>query len=512
MTTQASNRSVTSLCEESALKELPLARVWRPHEVNQYSAFGGQVETVARDPINEGRQNMQGTVVGVTCSASYEVDFCRSNINRELQGFFYADAADKPCTMPVSAAWDGSEDVLITSVTGTEFVAAAGLDVFEANDLIFGEKFGTANDGLRLVTGASATGVEAAGLVAQASVPADARLTCVGRQFASGDVSVTFASNILSIASVSNAFASIELLPGEWIALGGDAALTFFATCPRFFARVRSKTDGMIVADQLLIKGTPVTDAGAGRTIQMFFGGEIRNRYNPDEIIRRTYTFERRFKRTGVTQAEYVRGGIPNTCAWNFPAKGKVTCALGFVGCESDYRLGTGGEEDLEEGDHLATLGERVYNTAADVRFEQVVLTDPSRSVQEPLFGLVTESSINIDNQVTPDYAHGDPGAVDAQGGNFTVTGNVTAYFESFEALRSIRRNFDVSYTILFGTGQQYGCIIDMPLCSIAGELDVEKNTSTKLPLTLNGCMNKFGHTLLYNYFAYIPAAWVSKY
>lgn len=504
--TKSSNLTGLSWAEEASLKVLS-SPTWYALEPNSYANFGGSISTVSRTPIDALRQNKKGTITDVEAAAGFDLDHTKTSLNKLLQGVFFADARDKPSTRPILGA-----GVAVSGVTTTEYNAASGLADFNVVDmLVWAEGFGVeSNNGLKLVDSADATGITIdGGLTAEASPPAAAKVTAVGQQFLSGDLVVTISSGVITLTSSGSDWP--VLLPGEWILIGGDATDTFFATMPRGYGRVRTRTAAAVVLDDFIGVGgaSAAADAGTGKTIQVFFGAVIRNEFTTALIKRRTYTLEQQLG-TGptATQAQYVRGAMANECTWDVPGQDKITVSMSFVACESSFKSGESGDE-IESGTRVAALGENCFNTSADVRFTKLALAGTTSS-QAPFFAYATEESITINNNARTSKALGVVGAIDVQPGNFEVTASLNAYFETTGVLAAIRENPDVSYSRGVFSAEQCGFIIDIPLLQVSGEPEVAKDEDIMVPLELAGAQNKFGYTALYNYFAYVPAAFVA--
>jgi hypothetical protein len=478
-------------------------------EPNSFNDLGSEMSVVAREFINPSRQIAKGTVTDLDPKAGWSNDFTRTNLNALLMGFFFADAREWPSTQPTFGT-----QVPITSVTAGTYVAASGLLPFNvANLLVWAEGFGTSNDGLKVVTSATATAVTAGGTSVQASVPAAAKLTAVGKQFAAGDVVAALSGSIATLASTAAAFPT--LLPGSWIAVGGDGAGNAFATCPRGYGRVRTATASLVTLDDWNGVGGAafVADAGAAKTIQIFFGLVIKNESAAALIKRRTYNLERQlgFSSTGALgmMAQYIEGAVPNEFTLNLPGQDKIAADLTFVGMNETFATGEVGAV-IKTGTRVPAPGEDAYNTSTDVRFTKLAIQAAGVSTQVPLFAFATEATIAINNNDDGSKALGVIGNLDANPGNFEVTGSVTAYFDNVPALQSVRNNADVGYSIGVFSAKQWGFILDVPLMQVSGMADVEKDSDVTVPLDLKGCVSKFAHTMLYQYFAYIPAAYVA--
>ena len=68
--------NVTGLryAEEDSYQTVSGDEVWVPLEPNSYADFGGQVTTVARNPINPSRQMKKGVVTDLDASGGFETD------------------------------------------------------------------------------------------------------------------------------------------------------------------------------------------------------------------------------------------------------------------------------------------------------------------------------------------------------------------------------------------------------------------------------------------------------
>lgn len=73
---------------ETALKTVSGSAVWKQFEPNSYGDFGGQISTVARNPINPNRQRKKGVTVDLDSSGSFNQDLTFLNTAEVLQGFF----------------------------------------------------------------------------------------------------------------------------------------------------------------------------------------------------------------------------------------------------------------------------------------------------------------------------------------------------------------------------------------------------------------------------------------
>jgi len=206
-----SNVTGLAFAEEVCLKQLPTLGAdgfdptWYGLEPNSYSNFGGKQTTVARQPISATRQRKKGTLVGLDASGAWNQDLTQSNLTRLMQGFFFANARQKPATQP----FNGTQHPITSVATSDDsFNAASGLVAFLTGHLIKASGFGLNNGLHRVTTGhVAAKTMVATNLTDEAAPPAAAKLEAVGFQFAAGVMSITAtaAAAVLALTGVAQA-------------------------------------------------------------------------------------------------------------------------------------------------------------------------------------------------------------------------------------------------------------------------------------------------------------------
>ena len=503
-----SNITGLSYAEEVCLKQLPTLAddgfdpTWYGLEPNSYSDFGGELSTVARAPIDPSRQNKKGTITDLDASGGFNSDFTKSNLTRLLQGFFFADARQGGSSAPLNGVRNA-----VTSVTGSTYTLAAGGAVFTAGQIISASGFGIpANNGPKTVVSSTATSVVVAETLAdELTPPPAARLDSAGLQLPASDVSIAITGGAVSLTSTVTDFTTIpSLFPGRWVFIGGNVVANQFVNNTGF-ARIKSISATALIFDD--VTWVPTVEAGAGKSINVYTGLVIKNEKDPNLIVRRTYNIERTLgEGENGPQAEYLEGAVANEFTLNIPQADKLNADLTFVACDNTHRSGDVGDE-LKPGTHIPGPGEDAYNTSSDIYRIKMHVHDSASANPEALFGYVSEANITINNNVTPNKAVGVLGAFDVTAGNFEVSGSITAYFTTVEAVKAVRANADVGLSII-AAAKNSGFLFDLPLLGLGGgRLNVEKDAPIMVPLEPAGAENLNGYTLLYQVFPYLPDA-----
>lgn len=495
-----SNVTGLAYAEESSLRTLPGTPVWWPLEPNSYKDFGGQIATVARNPINPSRQRKKGVTTDLDASGGFTQDITIANSLRLLQGFFFAAIREKKTTIPMNGT-----PFPTTSITSgpNVYTGAAGYGTGFINGHIAKAVGYTnaANNGIKNVTAsASTTATVSETLVAEPAPPATAELSVVGFKFPLAGVSVALNGNLVRLMTGATDATTLGLIPGEWIYVGGDGVgNTFVAN--KGFGRVNALAAGYIELDKTSWTGS--VEAAAGITLQIFFGSVLKNESLPSLIVRRTYNIERQLgsDANGV-MSEYLVGAVANELTLNMPQAEKITMDMSFVAVDNEQRTGLVG---IKAGTRQTLPVADAFNTSNDFSRIKLALVSATDSAPTPLFAYATELSLTVNNNVTPNKAVGVLGAFDTSSGTFEVGGKLTAYFADITAVQAVRNNSDVTIDFAIVKNNS-GILVDIPLLSLGdGRLSVEQDQPITLPLDTNAAESKFGHTLLLMSFDYLP-------
>jgi hypothetical protein len=497
---QDSNLTGLRYAEEASLKVLPGTPVWYPLEPNSYNDFGGQISTIARNPINPSRQRKKGVTTDLDASGAFNQDLTFNNTTRLLQGFFFADIREKKTTAGMN--------VVSTPITGVAspantYSAASGLLGFLAGSLIQATGFtNAANNGIKTASVASTATLLTVTdtLVTEAAPPADAALRTIGHEFASGDIAVALNGNYVRLVATVFNMTTLGLIAGEWIYLGGDAAGTTFVN-NKGWARINAITATYLEFDKTAWTG--VVESGAGKTIRIFMGSLLQNESDPNLIKRRTYNVERTLGNDGVgVMSEYLVGAVANELTFNVQQADKITMDLSFVAVDNEQRTGTTG---VKSGTRPTLVPGSAFNTSSDFSRIKLALVSATDSAPVALFAFSTELTLSVNNGVTPNKAIGVLGAFDTSAGTFEVGGSLTAYFADIPAVQAVRNNSDVTIDVVM-VKKNLALVFDVPLLSLGdGRLNVEQDNPITLPLETNAAESKFATTLTFGAFYYTP-------
>lgn len=482
----------------------PGAPVWHELDPNSFTDFGAQTTTVARNPINRGRQNQRGVVTDSEASGGYAADFTMANSIDLLQNFFFAAQRAKPTTAPLNKVSTIIADV--GPVDGYAVANAVAMG-FKAGHLILASDFADSrNNGIKTVASVTSTDVAVVETLILDAVPnAWASIKVVGFQFAAGVASFLAPVGALPSLSINKgSFADMGLIPGEWIFIGGDLTVNQLANA-KGFARIKTVNPTSLVLDK--VNFAALADSGAGKELRIFFGDVIKNESDPDLILQRTKQFRRTLGRDadGV-QSEYLTGATANQLTLNLPSANKVTADLTFVAMDNPLRTGI---EGLKPGLTIPLAKDDTsvaFNSSSDFARIKVSRLSASNGNPVPLVSFFTDGTLTINNNVTALKALGTLGAFALNAGNFVVGGTLNGYFSSVDAVKAVRNNDACTLDIII-VKQNRGVIWDIPAMSLGGgRIQVEQDQPVKIPLENMAYESEFGHTLLFQSFDYLPA------
>jgi len=500
-----SNATGLKFAEETSIKVLPGSPVWHPLEPNGYNDFGGQLSLVARKPINPSRQQQKGVVSDLEASGGFGQDLTQGGAVRLFQGFLFADMREKGTNIPMNGsaiAFSGT-----TSGTKTYTLASGTLGAaLSSGDMVAMSGFtNAANNGIKTVASSTNTTIVVnETVVTEGSPPSDARFQTVGAKGGAGQLDIDVTGSLPKLSRVSGTidFTTMGLVVGEWVYIGGDAGGSVFTnSVNNGFARIASIATTSLEFDKT--DNTMVNETGTGLTINLFFGNVIKNEKTPSLIKRRSYQLERTLgDDANGTMSEYLEGAVANELSIQVRQADKVTMDMGFIATDHTQRDGTTG---VKSGSRPALVASDAYNTSSDFSRMRLSIVTAGNANPSALFAYVSELTITVNNNVSPNKAVAVLGAFDVSAGIFQVSGSATAYFADVAAVQAVRNNSDVSLDFSLVKSNK-GMVWDVPLLALGdGRLQIEVDQPIKLPLSVEAAEGTAGHTLLFNEFPYLP-------
>ena len=484
---------------EQSLKTLPGSPIWYPLEPNSYKDFGGQLKTMARNPINANRQRKKGVITDLDAAGGFNSDLTQANLEDLLQGFFFADIRRK------------NVDVTVTAVSGAGVYSMANTTGIIVGSLVeFSGFTNAANNGVKVVTAVSAgVSITAAPGVVE-TPPATATARVVGfRATVAADIKVDASGTWPRLTATAANFTNMGLIPGEWIFVGGDAAGNQFATTANNgFKRIRSIAATQIELDKS--DAAMVTDTATGKSIDLYFGRVLKNELGT-LIKRRSYQLERTLgapddAQPTQIQSEYLTGCVPDELTVNVPTADKLNLDLSFVGLDHEQRTGATG---VKTGTRPALVEADAFNTSSD--FSRMRIGVANTLAPTPLFGFVTEMAVTVKNNVSAAKAVAVLGGFDVNVGTFEVGGSITAYFGNISAIQAIRANSNITIDMAV-VKNNAGIVLDLPLITLGeGRLAVEQDKPITMPVSMDAATAaaidpNLDYTILMVFFDYLPS------
>lgn len=521
-----SNVTGLSFAWEDSAGVLPGTPVWIPLEPNSYNAFGAQLSRLNRELLAQDRQRKKGVISDLDASGGFTHDLTQKGLAEIMQGFLFANFRRKG-----EAKNDfGVTDLEISATAATSRLTrtSGSLDLtteFAVGDLVFVQGFSDpANNGLFTVAAVSTTTLDLdetgapgtpASLVDEAA-SSDVSVVQVGVQpTTAADIQADADGSRPALTSTTLDFTTLGLNVGEFVYIGGDTIFTRFTeNGSNGWARVRSISANRLEFDKTA--GTFANDNAAGIFLQLFFGRVLKNESNPANIVKKYLQLERQLgapdsAQPAEIQSEYLTGALANEMTLRLSQASKVEADLGFVAANHETRDGPTGVKSGTRISSSEITGD-IFNTSSDVARVKLSIVDENDSNPTPLFAFATDFDIVINNGVTPDKAIGVLGGFDTTIGDFTVSGNLTVYFSTVEAVEAVRNNSDVTLDFIL-VAANAGIAFDLPLIALGdAQANIEADRPITLPIshdaaTAAGIDANLDHTLLISFFDYLPNA-----
>lgn len=499
-----SNVTFTAYAWEQVQGLEPPVGDYRTLDLNTYSDAGASYENTTRAVMTGDRQLLKGAQTSKEASFGYNIDNTILNTLPQVAAFMFNKPKEQPNTRSIVAGsvFNPSYGGTITSFDGSVIVVSAGGAVFKAGDLVVIED-GINNRVPLQVSAATATEINVTKLnaddaIAPLGTVADRRVTKVGF-IAGGAVTLASTAASATLTLAAGSWLDQGIVAGEWIFVGGDDAASRFAATDAFYARVSAVTATVLTLDNTT-RALPSNDTCAA--LQVFVGTMC---VNGKTMATATHSRYLGVDPDGKHMREVMTGCMANEMAINTNEKSFVTQDFTYIAMDALYPLLTDVEEAAILARTLPPVNSEVINTSTDVVRQRMAVYKVASMNTAEIHSFVQELNLSVTNNLTEDTAQGHIGNVGTTAGDFTVTGTATLYFNSTAALNAIRCNCTVGLDMIFAR-KNSGLVIDMPELSLSGDgVQVEKGSSIKLALDQNAFKNRFGFTMSYTAFHYLP-------
>jgi len=347
--------------------------------------------------------------------------------------------------------------------------------------------------------------VKVAGIIAQADgeIVANAPVGSIA--------SITFAGAALTALQEAMGSGPDTLNPGQVIKLGhtrtdAPVATQAFVGTPanNISARIISvDTTGGVVT---FIEPTGwAADAAATEQVAVYFADFMPNPTTPDLLTAHQFAIERSFLDHVPITRELFLGMAINTLSLNLQPQAIATASATFFGFNSQVRDETQITELYAGGvpTRAAAPQNDVYNTSNNIGY----LNLDGQNICNDSINLITELTIEINNNLRRRNAVCVFGAASIGSGELSVSGTMNRYFDNKDDLDRVLNNTEFS----FGTGLRdttgRQVVFDMPRAKYSGGApDIPgKNQDVTIPLTYQSILDPtLGYTISIQRFTFV--------
>lgn len=422
------NRTKVSYVPETTLGTTPATPAWKSLRVTGTSLSFKPLTTTSNELVSD-RQFTDLVRVGQEVGGGVDAEFSWTNLDQPLETAFFNAWVQTPYRSN-----NGTADSIITDVTSTvatftnPAAEATGQGTLAVGHLVTTSGFGVAGNNVNAIriTAASATTATITGFASEAVVPAAARIKVVGLEGAASDLSITLASSVFYLNSAAPLnFATLGIVPGMWIKLGGAAVGTQFATAANNdWVRVASTVSAGVVS----LDRTPTSfaaDSGTSKTIRVWFGDYLRN-----GTTKKSISIEQQYADLVAPEYDTLAGMVADTFDLTADTQSIKTASLMFVGMSatnSTSRFAGSTDVSTTPGyDYLGTVPRAgdVFNTSSNV----ARIAENGTAITT---NYVQSFSLNLTNSLRRQNAVGTLASIGIGAGRCAVTGSLKTYYFS---------------------------------------------------------------------------------
>lgn len=386
---------------------------------------------------------------------------------------------------------------------GTTSIVYTAYPAVVAGTLVYARGFAeSANNGLKQVqSGSTSVNVRVNSLTAETvGSTQNASIEVAGVISAAGDLDINSSGNI---TSTTLDFTTLGLYVGQFIWVGGDAALNKFSTAANSgLARIAAISANLLTLDKKT--NTFVTEANTTQEVWLLWGRFIKNvtRSNA-KYYEQSFQFEASYPNgmlTGATGYEYSKGNYCNTMTITLPLTEKATVEFGFVGTDTETMTAT---RKTNASSPKAVVRRDAFNTTPDVLRLRVTQVDET--------GMTTDFkniTLILNNNVSPEKVIGTLGARYMNTGQFEVNLDANVLFTSEGVPTAIRANTTVTMEMIL-KNEDGAIALDIPALTLGGGAkDFPVNESVQLQMTGEAFEHPvLGTSIGVTVFPYLPAS-----
>jgi hypothetical protein len=481
---------------------LPGSPTWKSVEPNDVTKLGAEIKKIARSPISKNIQRRKGAVVDLDSGFEFVADVTMEHINDFVEGFMWAIAKGTSVSGGVTVSY-----IRPTAVTATAYTVPTLGSAPAANRLIYARGFSNSvNNGLKVVdTGATTTSVPVlgGGMVAESpSATQNATIEFAGVRGATGDITINASGNIVSTALNWTTLAP-GLTVGQFIKIGGSNAANQFANAANnTYARVEAITATTLTLGKR--NATFVTDTGAGKTIDVYFGRLVRNVAIDNADYREIYfqfeaAFENLNSSPGVDEYMYAKGNLANEWTINMPLADRASMTCSFIGLDTlppSTTRATGASAPI------IPVQTTMMNDVGDVARLRVVGLDESGVSVD-----FKNVQLMLKNNVNPSKVIGTLGAKYMNRGNIEVDITADLIFTNSLIATAVRDNRTLTFDLIH-RNDDGAVVFDVPEVTLGdGSLDFPQNEEIRIKIGQAAHQSaQFGYTMGVSIFPFAPA------